>query len=57
MSTTLELTESEVKQLTERHHELVVCRSCREWTSFGESCCGVTECESCCPVCIEEGFV
>lgn len=57
MTTTLELTEAEIKELTERHHELVMCRSCREWTSFGESCCGETQCEEVCPVCIEEGFL
>lgn len=52
-----ELTEKEKQQLTERHHEQVMCSSCKEWTEYGEACCGMTECESQCPVCIEQGYI
>lgn len=48
------LTESEIKHLIEQHNEIVICRSCKEWTSYGLSCCGETECESECPICLEE---
>jgi ferredoxin len=51
------LTDEENKFFTARHHEEVMCSECKEWTEFGNSCCGMTECESECPVCIEEGFV
>lgn len=51
------LTAQEIGRLVERHHEQVMCSSCKEWTEFGESCCGQTQCESDCPVCIEEGYV
>lgn len=40
-------------RLRERHDELVICRSCKEWTTFGESCCSVTQCEDGCPACAE----
>lgn len=47
------LTEDEIKYFIDRHEEQVICRACKEWTSFGESCCGETECESECPLCLE----
>lgn len=47
------LTDGDMKQLTERHYEEVMCRECKEWTMYGESCCGATQCESVCPVCKE----
>lgn len=48
---TVELTQKEVDELTEKHHEQVMCSACKEWTEFGESCCGKTECSEECPVC------
>ena len=47
---------NEVKQaLINGHSEEVVCSSCHEWTTRGDSCCGMSECDSDCPVCIEAG--
>ena len=42
---------AELNYMTERHHQEVVCTKCKEWTSFGDSCCGKTFCEEGCPVC------
>lgn len=53
------LTPEEIKYFTDKHNELLRCR-CGEWTTVGEICCpggGMPQCESCCPVCIEEGYV
>lgn len=35
----------------ERHHSLVMCSDCKEWTTYGEPCCGKTECDTDCPIC------
>ena len=48
-----ELTETELKYYRANHFELVVCKGCKEWTTFGDSCCGYTECEEGCPFCAE----
>ena len=55
-SNALPLTAAERAALIERHEELVICRACREWTSYGDSCCGETSCESECPICLELGY-
>lgn len=37
-----------------RHDELVVCSDCKEWTTYGESCCGCTACDEDCEICNDE---
>ena len=34
-----------------KHDDLVMCKFCGEWTTFGESCCGETACDDECPIC------
>lgn len=50
---TQDLDQADLDRLAERHHEQVVCTRCHEWTEYGESCCGRTECEPGCPECEE----
>lgn len=45
--------DAELKYFHDQHYEEVVCRSCKEWTTFGESCCDQTRCEDECPYCKE----
>jgi hypothetical protein len=51
------LSEADAKYYRDRHHELVMCADCKEWTEFGDSCCGATQCEEECPICSESETV
>lgn len=50
------LSDSESSELINRHEQLVTCTACYEWTTYGESCCGMTQCDSECPICEELGY-
>jgi hypothetical protein len=46
-----QLSQTVLEKLIVQHYAKVECPECKRQTTFGESCCGQTECDLACPVC------